>query len=351
MRSDQTTEVHDPPAGLVFVCICEAGTFVRAVDPTRALVFGRGEDCDVVLEDGSVSRKHAAIGGTPLRAEDLGSRNGSRVFGARLEAGKPVELPIGASIELGRAVVLVQRGEVPTPKPLPPTFIARDPRMQRVVRLAEVVATRPGNILIVGEPGSGKETLARFIHERSGAVSPLVFVEALDRLPLERQRELASAGGRIISSASANAAETIPADVLRSLASVILTIPPLRERVADIEPLAHLFARGKELTRSAIARLEAHAWPTNVSGLASAIDAARASDRIDEADLEALGIGASLPAGALHEAVEDLERRRILDALSATNGNQSAAAKKLGIARGTLIARLEVYGIARPRKK
>jgi len=44
-----------------------------------------------------------------------------------------------------------------------------------------------------------------------------------------------------------------------------------------------------------------------------------------------------------------VERERILDALARCNGNQSMAAKLLGISRGTLLSRLDLYGIPRPR--
>jgi DNA-binding NtrC family response regulator len=52
----------------------------------------------------------------------------------------------------------------------------------------------------------------------------------------------------------------------------------------------------------------------------------------------------------LHDEIDALERQRILDALEQCGGNQTRAAKLLGIARGTLIARLATYGVKRPRK-
>jgi DNA-binding NtrC family response regulator len=47
----------------------------------------------------------------------------------------------------------------------------------------------------------------------------------------------------------------------------------------------------------------------------------------------------------------DDEKHRIEQALAACGGNQSRAAKLLGIARSTLVLRLEAYGITRPRKR
>ena len=54
-------------------------------------------------------------------------------------------------------------------------------------------------------------------------------------------------------------------------------------------------------------------------------------------------------AGLKNELV-DVERQRILDALDRCAGNQTRAAKLLGLPRRTLIARIDAYGIPRPRK-
>ncbi|MCX5746699.1 MAG: hypothetical protein NT062_29840 [Proteobacteria bacterium] len=48
---------------------------------------------------------------------------------------------------------------------------------------------------------------------------------------------------------------------------------------------------------------------------------------------------------------DDEERRRILEVLTACGGNQSRAAKKLGLSRGALIRRLVTYGITRPQER
>ena len=51
------------------------------------------------------------------------------------------------------------------------------------------------------------------------------------------------------------------------------------------------------------------------------------------------------PTGAIREQVADLERRRIEEALAAENGNQTRAAKRLGLSRRALIYKLEKYGL------
>jgi DNA-binding NtrC family response regulator len=50
------------------------------------------------------------------------------------------------------------------------------------------------------------------------------------------------------------------------------------------------------------------------------------------------------------QQAEVVERHRIADALAETGGNQTRAAKLLGISRRTLVNRLSRYGISRPRK-
>ncbi|MGH2901632.1 MAG: helix-turn-helix domain-containing protein, partial [Solirubrobacteraceae bacterium] len=70
-------------------------------------------------------------------------------------------------------------------------------------------------------------------------------------------------------------------------------------------------------------------------------EAAEADDPADPEDRRAV------PA-ALHERIDELERKSILDALAACGGNQSEVARRLGISRSTLIARLERYGVPRP---
>ena len=54
--------------------------------------------------------------------------------------------------------------------------------------------------------------------------------------------------------------------------------------------------------------------------------------------------------GPLQSEIDALERAQILDALDRCGGNQSRAARMLGISRGKLIARLDSFGITRPRK-
>jgi DNA-binding NtrC family response regulator len=151
-------------------------------------------------------------------------------------------------------------------------------------------------------------------------------------------------------------------DLFYRLNGVTIWIPPLRERRDELAALALQFlaeasaqaGRPLQLSRTALARLEHHAWPGNIRELRNVIERAVliADDEIGEEHLQLAPAPDEAPAagaGSLHADVESLERRRIVEALEACGGNQTRAAQKLGISRGTLLSRLKQYGITRPR--
>jgi two-component system response regulator AtoC len=157
-------------------------------------------------------------------------------------------------------------------------------------------------------------------------------------------------------------------DLYFRLNGMTLTIPPLRERPRDLPLLARAFvaslapARGRapQISEAAMAALHAHGWPGNVRELRNAIE--RALVLCDGPVLRPEHLPRPVPfappAGGVPPAptpapggaVADDERARILAALAACAGNQSRAARQLGISRKVLIARLDRYGVARPRK-
>jgi len=136
-----------------------------------------------------------------------------------------------------------------------------------------------------------------------------------------------------------------------------LVVPPLRERPADLVPLAEHFlglhARrlGKPVERfseDARALMERYLWPGNVRELENAVQRAvilAAGREIRAADLalpeDRLKAEASLPHTA---TLEEVERHWIARTLERCGGNQSAAAEALGIDRSTLHRRLKTFG-------
>jgi two-component system, NtrC family, response regulator AtoC len=161
-------------------------------------------------------------------------------------------------------------------------------------------------------------------------------------------------------------------DLYYRLAVVELVVPPLRERPEDIPELAREFARryatqfGMEDVRLApalVERLSAADWPGNVRQLENTVArmvALSGGSEIgpDAFDDTAVGEGGRAPAydesaakptdvsQPLRVQLEAFERRVIAKAMTSVRGNQSEAARRLGISRNTLAERLRRYDIA-----
>lgn len=144
------------------------------------------------------------------------------------------------------------------------------------------------------------------------------------------------------------------ADLFYRLQVLTLTIPPLRARTDDILPLARAFLpRGATLHESADLALRAYAWPGNVRELKNAIW--RASILADGADIRPEHLGLTNSTGqpvsdmqaspTSPESMEQVEGDAIRRALSATRGNRTQAAKRLGIARSTLLEKIKRFAI------
>jgi DNA-binding NtrC family response regulator len=154
-------------------------------------------------------------------------------------------------------------------------------------------------------------------------------------------------------------------DLYYRLDGVSLLIPPLRDRTDRIIPLAMEFvaaAQRQTIRCSAafLARLEQHDWPGNVRELKATVERAvmlAAGADLTESHLIFSRRVAGLPldqpdvAHANNELPRDAfaERTRIMEALRNCGGNQTRAARTLGVSRATLAARLVLYRIPRPR--
>ncbi|AKU98947.1 Response regulator of zinc sigma-54-dependent two-component system [Labilithrix luteola] len=154
------------------------------------------------------------------------------------------------------------------------------------------------------------------------------------------------------------AAGTFREDLFYRLNVVSIRVPALRERQADIPLLvAHFIekhAKGRRLkvTKAAIERLTAFAWPGNVRQLENEIRRALvlADERIDEGDLSEEvargGPAAAREAGSgLKARVDALETQLVREALVRTKGNQTRAAEALGISRFGLQKMMRRLGI------
>jgi DNA-binding NtrC family response regulator len=163
-------------------------------------------------------------------------------------------------------------------------------------------------------------------------------------------------------------------DLFYRLNTMVLRVPPLRERAEEIDALADLFLEEARVASGASARgldpearalLRRYRWPGNVRELRNVIERAvlvAPGDLVTAADLDeriaapssfddvtapgaAMAAAGSAPAGDFKDRVQRYETDLILDALKRTNGNQTQAAKLLGMPLRTLVHKLKAYGI------
>src|SRR5881296_1705977 len=160
-------------------------------------------------------------------------------------------------------------------------------------------------------------------------------------------------------------------DLYFRLNVVRITMPPLRERKEDIPILVHGFLRHfcktndkplVDLAPDAMDALLAYDWPGNVRELRTAIEhgvVMATGPKITLRDLPMAvrqAARAKLPGGVSAQAfgqktspldLHETERKLIAQALAATNGNVTAAAKKLGISRRTLHRKINEMNLAK----
>jgi DNA-binding NtrC family response regulator len=267
-------------------------------------------------------------------------------------------------------------------------------------------------VLIVGEPGTGKHRVARTIHQHratrertfvaldcarlpAAALSMALFGEAglagredigtlylhePSYLPRELQARLADrlrderaeSAPHIIAGCGEDPAAEVRAERLlnefhHALSTLVISMPPLRDRAADLPFLVErLLARANEvddrrilgLASEALAAIRSYPWPGNLRELYAVLASARAQaagDQIQLADLPAylrLAVRLDQTAGAvaerplpLDQLLEQAERQLILLALRRARGNKSRAAEILSIWRPRLMRRMEALGI------
>jgi DNA-binding NtrC family response regulator len=282
-------------------------------------------------------------------------------------------------------------------------------RVREQVRLA---AATEVPVLILGEAGSGKQWLARTIHQQSkmpvGSFAGLdcgalpvralttvlfgdgtsaercrpgtIYLREPARLPLDLQVKLAGTlreagecpAPRILAGSETDPQEDIRAgrlneDFFCALSTLTITLPPLRQREADLAELVErLLKRARAagdsmvtgLTSEAWEVVRAYPWPGNLQELYGVLRSAclRATgEMIDVHHLPApvrLLVRLQREPGALpdkplplDQLLEEAERRLIGLALRKAQGNRSRAAELLAIWRPRLLRRMEALGI------
>jgi DNA-binding NtrC family response regulator len=413
------------PSGLSLVVACGGTTRTLPLpSPPCTLTLVRADDNAVVLDDPSISRKHALLhlSDTGLHVEDLGARNGVFVGQLRLQPRERAPIAPGTLLRIGDAMLTIQgsaliraAGAKQNPGPSP---------MQSVLATLDQVAASDLSVMLLGETGVGKEVAAVRVHEHSQrAKGPLVrvscaafpdnlleaelfgyergaftgamqakaglfeaghggtvFLDEIGEVSLSTQakllrvieaREVQRLGAlrpkpidvRFVSAthrdvAGMVAAGTFREDLFFRLNGISVTLPPLRQRTDEILPLATAFARGTDIGAEAKEALIKHPWPGNVRELRNVMERAvvlSGGRRIESAHLQLAAPPArkAPPTLAAQPPGSDGsdERARIIAALEACAGNQTSAARLLGMSRRTLIYKLDELDIPRPRKR
>lgn len=305
-------------------------------------------------------------------------------------------------------------------KEIPRLIRGISPTMIRVMNIVQKVAATEANVLITGENGTGKELIAREIHnlsERTGelmisvdmgsvpetlfeselfghvrgaftdaredrkgkfelANGGTLFLDEISNLSLHSQsrllkvlqnRKIVRVGSnnevpvdiRLICATNGDLIQMVNEgrfreDLLYRINTIIIEVPPLRDRVDDIPILANYFLRlycekyekkPMKINPSAMSKLSNYMWPGNVRELQHAIEKAvimTDSPVLIPSDFEFKHSEKNLPGEEL--TLDEMEKKYILDSLRRHSNNISVVAAKLGITRQTLYNKMKKFG-------
>lgn len=297
--------------------------------------------------------------------------------------------------------------------------------MRQTYHLINKVVNSPYTVLLMGETGTGKEIVARVIHDRSprrarpfvvqncaalpealleselfgyrkgaftgadrdraglfdSAHGGTLLLDEIGDMPLALQAKLLrvlqegeirplgsnvthTIDVRIIAATHRDLTQLVSQGLFREdlyyrLAQFPITLPALREREGDILDLARHFAdqtcgflqrRPLLWSASVMEQLASYAFPGNVRELKGLVERAVLLCEGDELHSEHFSLARDAPLMPctlnLRERMEQVERGLLLDCLRKNAGNQTRAAHELGVARRTLLYRLERLNIS-----
>ncbi len=164
------TEPGSARVGPVRIEVLEGGVVRHFVElASGTLIVGSHSSCELVIADPTVSRRHVALELLPgvVRARDLASRNGTLYLGARVPE---VLVPIGGSLQIGKTVLRfapVDDGPALSEREELCGLVGGSVVMRRVFAVMERVGPLDVTVLVQGETGVGKDSVARALHALS----------------------------------------------------------------------------------------------------------------------------------------------------------------------------------------
>lgn len=323
---------------------------------------------------------------------------------------RPVrEEDLSAAIANARAfaeIASAPRPELPAAVEIPPgSVFGASPAIREVLALVRRIAPSRCNVLVLGERGTGRESIARAIHAQSSRrESPFILVdcatvrqsgwppaivdgpapgstiylndllelgdrahrELMDLLrqrgPVADPRDLRGIAAAPPRVEDAVARGEVPAGLVELLGVVRLLLPPLRQRAEDIPLLATHFLKDacrrngippKSFSRSALTLLTALPWTGNTAELRALADRLAVliprgvvllEDVLPHVRLERAEAQTG-PFGTLREARERFERDYVASVLQHHRGRMGDAARQLGIERTNLYRKIKQLNI------
>src|SRR5665647_530016 len=302
-------------------------------------------------------------------------------------------------------------------------IISRDPGMIKVCRNVEKVAPSDAAVMLLGDSGTGKEVLARALHQLShrkgkrfiaincaaipenlleselfgyekgaytGAAKQTLgkielanggtfFLDEVGDLPMSLQakllrflqeRVIERIGGReeipvdvrIVCATHQNLQDLIVdkrfrEDLFYRLSEIVVSIPPLRDRIGDAALLAHHFKNkfsaqegrsSLSFSAEAMAMIESHPWPGNVREMENCIKRAVIMAEGSQINGEDLGLSASSTMEEpinLRQVRDEAEYKALVKALARVDGSIAKAAELLGVSRPTIYDLMNRHGI------
>ena len=399
----------------------------------RRWVVGSSANCDIAVEDAFVSARHCVLerhSSGSVTVRDCGSRNGTFLDGNRIES---AQLRVGSHLAIGQTTLIAVAAMGTDRRSAIELIRGCDPGLRTAIDHACRAAQAECAILILGETGTGKDLLARLIHENSrrrggpfvavncGAIprdlmaSELfghekgaftgaaecrdgffvqadrgtLFLDEIGELPLELQPHLLRAletrsvrrvgsqterriDVRIVAATNqidglGTEASRLRADIYHRLATVVLSLPPLRDRMSDLGELVEGMLLElapenghKRITSEGWEALSSYHWPGNVRELRGAVARAVAlggdelgpldffpnlgqlhSRPIAMAMLTALTTGPSTYQVALRGAMEQALLK---------HGTVRAAAASIGMPKSTFADKAKAWNLPIRRK-
>jgi DNA-binding NtrC family response regulator len=302
-------------------------------------------------------------------------------------------------------------------KGLDKLVLGASPTMINVMNIVRRIAPTEANVLITGENGTGKELVAREIHNLSGRAGELMisvdmgsiteslfeselfghvkgaftdaredrkgkfelatggtlFLDEIGNLSLQSQskilnvlqsRQIVRVGSnrqipvniRLICATNCDLMKLVGEgkfreDLLYRINTIMIEVPPLRDRVDDIPIMANYFLRvycekysreSIKINTHALEKLTNYSWPGNVRELQHAIE--KAVIMSDSPVLLPSDFEFTSSSGKVHHTeltLAEMEKKMIIDCLKRHGNNISVAAAKLGITRQTLYNKLK----------